>query len=125
MPGETALAFHRTKNPTDKPAIGISTSFIYFNKIQCCFEEQRLNPQEEVDMLVFFYTDPEFAEDSRMVNVDLITLSYTFFEAKEGHKLPVPGLIQITKSCFKFVIFKKSCTLSSQRIIYNNVKPLF
>jgi hypothetical protein len=26
-----------------------------------------------------------------MVNVDLITLSYTFFEAKEGHKLPVPG----------------------------------
>ena len=88
---KTALAFHRTKNPTDKPAIGISTSFIYFNKIQCCFEEQRLNPQEEVDMLVFFYTDPEFAEDSRMVNVDLITLSYTFFEAKEGHTLPVPG----------------------------------
>ena len=42
-------------------------------------------------MLVFFYTDPEFAEDSRMVNVDLFTLSYTFFEAKEGHKLPVPG----------------------------------
>ena len=42
-------------------------------------------------MLVFFYTDPEFAEDSRMVNVDLITLSYTFFEAKEGHTLPVPG----------------------------------
>lgn len=23
-------------------------------------EEQRLNPQEEVDMRVFFYTDPEF-----------------------------------------------------------------
>ncbi|KAJ1070225.1 hypothetical protein K5549_006773 [Capra hircus] len=84
VPGETALAFHRTKNPTDKPAIGISKyNFVpfeagqYFNKIQCfCFEEQRLNPQEEVDI---------------MVNVDLITLSYTFFEAKEGHKLPVPG----------------------------------
>ena len=42
-------------------------------------------------MPVFFYIDPEFAEDPRMVNVDLITLSYTFFEAKEGHKLPVPG----------------------------------
>lgn len=99
VPGETALAFYRAKNPTDKPIIGISTYNVvpfeagqYFNKIQCfCFEEQRLNPQEEVDMPVFFYIDPEFAEDPRMINVDLITLSYTFFEAKEGHTLPVPG----------------------------------
>lgn len=99
VPGETALAFYKAKNPTDKPVIGISTYNVvpfeagqYFNKIQCfCFEEQRLNPQEEVDMPVFFYIDPEFAEDPRMVNVDLITLSYTFFEAKEGHKLAVPG----------------------------------
>ncbi|XP_055983365.1 cytochrome c oxidase assembly protein COX11, mitochondrial [Sorex fumeus] len=98
VPGETALAFYRAKNPTDKPVIGISTYNVvpfeagqYFNKIQCfCFEEQRLNPQEEVDMPVFFYIDPEFAEDPRMVNVDFITLSYTFFEAKEGH-MPVPG----------------------------------
>ncbi|XP_053231123.1 cytochrome c oxidase assembly protein COX11, mitochondrial isoform X2 [Podarcis raffonei] len=56
-----------------------------------CFEEQRLNPHEEVDMPVFFFIDPEFAEDPRMANVDLITLSYTFFEAKEGQKLPLPG----------------------------------
>uniref|UniRef100_A0A0D9QZQ7 Cytochrome c oxidase assembly protein COX11, mitochondrial n=1 Tax=Chlorocebus sabaeus TaxID=60711 RepID=A0A0D9QZQ7_CHLSB len=99
VPGETALAFYRAKNPTDKPIIGISTYNVvpfeagqYFNKIQCfCFEEQRLNPQEEVDMPVFFYIDPEFAEDPRMINVDLITLSYTFFEAKGGHTLPVPG----------------------------------
>ncbi|XP_004608706.2 cytochrome c oxidase assembly protein COX11, mitochondrial [Sorex araneus] len=98
VPGETALAFYRAKNPTDKPVIGISTYNVvpfeagqYFNKIQCfCFEEQRLNPQEEVDMPVFFYIDPEFAEDPKMVNVDFITLSYTFFEAKEGH-MPVPG----------------------------------
>ncbi|XP_003467083.2 cytochrome c oxidase assembly protein COX11, mitochondrial [Cavia porcellus] len=99
VPGETALAFYKARNPTDKPVIGISTYNVvpfeagqYFNKIQCfCFEEQRLNPQEEVDMPVFFYIDPEFAEDPRMVNVDLITLSYTFFEAKEGQKLPLPG----------------------------------
>ncbi|XP_032994615.1 cytochrome c oxidase assembly protein COX11, mitochondrial isoform X2 [Lacerta agilis] len=56
-----------------------------------CFEEQRLNPHEEVDMPVFFFIDPEFAEDPRMASVDLITLSYTFFEAKEGQKLPLPG----------------------------------
>uniref|UniRef100_F6ZDP6 Cytochrome c oxidase assembly protein COX11, mitochondrial n=1 Tax=Callithrix jacchus TaxID=9483 RepID=F6ZDP6_CALJA len=75
VPGETALAFYKAKNPTDKPVIGISTYNVvpfeagqYFNKIQCfCFEEQRLNPQEEVDMPVFFYIDPEFAEDPRMI----------------------------------------------------------
>ncbi|XP_054899249.1 cytochrome c oxidase assembly protein COX11, mitochondrial isoform X1 [Poeciliopsis prolifica] len=99
VPGETALAFYRAKNPTDKPIIGISTYNVvpfdagqYFNKIQCfCFEEQRLNPHEEVDMPVFFYIDPEFDDDPRMAQVDTITLSYTFFEAKEGQPLPLPG----------------------------------
>lgn len=99
VPGETALAFYRAKNPTDKPITGISTYNVvpfeagqYFNKIQCfCFEEQRLNPHEEVDMPVFFFIDPEFDEDPRMARVDTITLSYTFFEAKEGQKLPLPG----------------------------------
>ncbi|XP_020786309.1 cytochrome c oxidase assembly protein COX11, mitochondrial [Boleophthalmus pectinirostris] len=99
VPGETALAFYRAKNPTDKPIIGISTYNVvpfeagqYFNKIQCfCFEEQRLNPHEEVDMPVFFYIDPEFDVDPRMARVDTITLSYTFFEAKEGQRLPLPG----------------------------------
>lgn len=101
VPGETALAFYRAKNPTPKPIIGISTYNVvpfeagqYFNKIQCfCFEEQRLNPQEEVDMPVFFYIDPEFDEDPRMARVDTITLSYTFFEAKEGQKIPLPGYV--------------------------------
>ena len=134
VPGQTALAFHKTKNPTDKPVMGISTYNVvpfeagqYFNKIQCfCFDEQRLNPQEEVDMPVFFYIDPEFAEDSRMVNVDLITLSYTFFfflKQRRGINCQSQTIIQITKSCFKFVIFEKSCPLSSQRSIYSNVKP--
>lgn len=99
LPGETALAFYTAKNPTDNPIIGISTYNVvpfeagqYFNKIQCfCFEEQRLNPHEQVDMPVFFYIDPEFADDPKLQAVDTITLSYTFFEAKEGFQLPLPG----------------------------------
>ncbi|CAB3381453.1 Hypothetical predicted protein [Cloeon dipterum] len=98
-PGETALAFYKARNPTDRPVIGISTYNVvpfeagqYFNKIQCfCFEEQMLNPNEEVDMPVFFYIDPEFVSDPRMEYVETITLSYTFFEAREGLKLPLPN----------------------------------
>merc|ERR1711928_290628 len=64
--GETALAFYTATNPTDRPIDGVSTYNVvpfdagqYFNKIQCfCFEEQRLNPHEQVDMPVFFYIDP-------------------------------------------------------------------
>ena len=41
-------------------------------------------------MPVFFYIDPEFNEDPAMAKVDTITLSYTFFEAKEGEHLTLP-----------------------------------
>jgi len=101
-PGETALAFYTAKNPTEKPIDGVSTYNVipfeagpYFNKIQCfCFEEQRLNPGEEVDMPVFFYIDPDYVEDPFLENTDEITLSYTFFESKPGMKLPTynPGV---------------------------------
>ncbi|XP_034184442.1 cytochrome c oxidase copper chaperone COX11 [Osmia lignaria lignaria] len=102
LPGETALAFYTAKNPLDKPVIGVSTYNVvpyeagqYFNKIQCfCFEEQQLNPHEEVDMPVFFYIDPEFVEDPRMEHIDEIILSYTFFEAKEGIKIPIPNFMK-------------------------------
>lgn len=60
--------------------------------MQCfCFEEQRLNPHEEVDMPVFFYIDPEIEENASLLNVNLITLSYTFFEAKGESKWALPG----------------------------------
>jgi len=97
--GETALAFYTATNPTNQPIDGVSTYNVipfdagqYFNKIQCfCFEEQRLNPHEQVDMPVFFYIDPDFGEDPKMENVESITLSYTFFEAKEGINLVKPA----------------------------------
>lgn len=42
-----------------------------------------MNPNEQVDMPVFFFIDPEFAEDPALAKVDEIVLSYTFFQAKE------------------------------------------
>ncbi|KAL5970859.1 Cytochrome c oxidase assembly protein COX11 mitochondrial, partial [Taenia solium] len=99
VPGETALAFYTAKNPTSKPIIGIATYTVlpieaakYFNKIQCfCFEEQRLNPGEEVDLPVFFFLDPAFDEDPYLMRTNRITLHYTFFEAKK-EKMLVPGI---------------------------------
>lgn len=41
-------------------------------------------------MPVFFYIDPEFCADPKMELVDTITLSYTFFESKEGLSIPLP-----------------------------------
>ena len=59
VPGETALAFYKANNPTEKTVTGVSTynitpykAGVYFNKIQCfCFEEQRLKAKEEVEEL--------------------------------------------------------------------------
>lgn len=57
---------------------------LYFNKIQCfCFEEQRLEPGEEIDMPVFFFIDPEFLDDPALANCNSIMLSYTFFKTGE------------------------------------------
>ena len=47
----------------------------------------------QVDMPVFFYIDPDFNDDPAMAKVDTITLSYTFFESREGDfiNIPVPS----------------------------------
>ncbi|EGD93761.1 cytochrome c oxidase assembly protein [Trichophyton tonsurans CBS 112818] len=101
LPGETALAFYTASNKGDQDIIGVATYSVtpaqispYFSKIQCfCFEEQRLNAGETVDMPVFFFIDPDFAKDPAMRGIDTITLSYTFFKArydKDGILRPTP-----------------------------------
>ncbi|KAL8797182.1 MAG: hypothetical protein Q9195_000649 [Heterodermia aff. obscurata] len=101
LPGETALAFYTATNKSEEDIIGVATYSVtpaqvapYFSKIQCfCFEEQRLNAGETVDMPVFFFIDPDFCNDPAMNRIDTITLSYTFFKArydKNGHLTPMP-----------------------------------
>ncbi|GJC85890.1 cytochrome c oxidase assembly protein COX11, mitochondrial [Colletotrichum liriopes] len=90
LPGETALAFYTATNNSDSDIIGVATYSVtpgqvapYFSKIQCfCFEEQRLNAGETVDMPVFFYLDPDMVNDVNMRGIETVTLNYTFFKAK-------------------------------------------
>ncbi|PYI28545.1 hypothetical protein BP00DRAFT_488742 [Aspergillus indologenus CBS 114.80] len=87
LPGETALAFFTATNKGPTDIIGVATYSVtpgqvapYFSKIQCfCFDEQKLNAGESVDMPVFFFIDPDFVTDPAMKGIDTITLSYTFF----------------------------------------------
>lgn len=90
--GESALAFYRARNLTDRPLVGMATFNVtpdktgqYFNKIACfCFDRQRLEPGETVEMPVSFFVDPSMARDRGMNDVKHITLSYTFFPVDDG-----------------------------------------
>ena len=96
VPGESVLAFYNAKNKSQEPVVGLSIynvipakASIYFNKVQCfCFEEQRLEAGEDVDMPVLFYIDPEFADDPTMADVNEIILSYTFFRVNNDNLDP-------------------------------------
>jgi cytochrome c oxidase assembly protein subunit 11 len=85
--GEQSLAYYRASNRSDHPIVGQATYNVtpfkagpYFDKIACfCFEEQVLQPGEQVDMPVSFYVDPEILSDPNTQDVHTITLSYTFF----------------------------------------------
>ncbi len=89
--GEERLIHYRAKNNSPQPVIGTATfnvtpakAAVYFQKIACfCFEEQRLEPGESIDMPVSFFVDPDIARDPNTREVTTITLSYTFFRAKD------------------------------------------
>src|SRR5713226_6968393 len=87
--GEQQLVFFTAENLGDQAIVGHATfnvtpetTGIYFTKIQCfCFDEERLNAHEKVDMPVVFFVDPALANDPETRGVDTITLSYTFFRS--------------------------------------------
>ncbi|EIW70195.1 hypothetical protein TREMEDRAFT_43811 [Tremella mesenterica DSM 1558] len=99
LPGETALAFYKARNDSDRDLIGIATYNMtpdkiapYFAKVECfCFEEQKIRSGEEVDLPVFFFIDKDIMDDPSLDGVDDVVLSYTFFKAKRndrGHTVP-------------------------------------
>jgi cytochrome c oxidase assembly protein subunit 11 len=88
--GETALAFFRATNNSDKPVTGQAVYNVtpeafgaYFNKIECfCFKEQTLRPHQTVEMPVTFFVDPKMVDDSDTASQPEVTLSYVFFPAE-------------------------------------------
>ncbi|PYH44227.1 uncharacterized protein BP01DRAFT_416723 [Aspergillus saccharolyticus JOP 1030-1] len=113
LPGETALAFFTATNQGPTDIIGVATYSVtpgqvapYFSKIQCfCFDEQKLNAGESVDMPVFFFIDPDFVNDPTMKNIDTITLSYTFFShSKDTWWMTLPFLthMYITTKTYQY-----------------------
>jgi cytochrome c oxidase assembly protein subunit 11 len=92
--GETAHIIYRAHNRGDKTMTGTAVynvqpdkAGLYFNKIECfCFTKQTLKAGQTVELPVEFYLDPAMAKDANAHDVTHITLSYTFYLAKDQGK---------------------------------------
>ncbi len=90
--GEQKLAFFKATNEGSEAMDGVSTFNAtpdevgqYFMKIKCfCYEAQRIEPGETVEMPVSFFIDPALLENHGLDKLTTITLSYTFFKVKDS-----------------------------------------
>lgn len=86
--GEQKLVFFRVTNEGTAPLEGVSTFNVtpdemgqYFVKVKCfCYENQRIEAGQTVDMPVSFFIDPALLENHDLDKLTTVTLSYTFFK---------------------------------------------
>jgi cytochrome c oxidase assembly protein subunit 11 len=96
--GETQTVFYKVTNTSAHATTGIATynvtpaqSGAHFVKIQCfCFTEHTLAPGESMEAPVVFYIDPEIEKNAELKGLKSMTLSYTYFPARNGQ--PLAGL---------------------------------
>jgi cytochrome c oxidase assembly protein subunit 11 len=87
--GQSGLAYYTVKNEGTKPIVGVANFNVtpikaapYFVKTDCfCFEEQTIQPGQELPLPVLFFVDSQMDDDDRNDDIKEITLSYTFFES--------------------------------------------
>jgi cytochrome c oxidase assembly protein subunit 11 len=93
--GDTQTVFYKVTNRGRTATTGIAAFNVepaqaaaHFVKIQCfCFTEHRLEPGESMDAPVVFYIDPEIEKNRELRTLRSMTLSYTYFPAKNGQPL--------------------------------------
>jgi cytochrome c oxidase assembly protein subunit 11 len=97
--GESTLVHFIAKSLGQRDTVGVAAYNVsppeaasYFNKLQCfCFTDQRLSPEERMEMPVVFFVDPEMDKNPEFKTLDTITLSYTFFPSKRTNPVAATG----------------------------------
>jgi len=87
--GDEGMAFYQASNTAAAPVTGVATYNVtpatvgkYFHKTACfCFEQQTLEPGQQVDMPIAFWVDPQMAKDPATRDIHTITISYSFFRS--------------------------------------------
>jgi cytochrome c oxidase assembly protein subunit 11 len=93
--GQTATVFYKVTNLTDHEVaaravynVSPGQTGAYFDKLACfCFTEQHFGPHQTAEMPVVFFLDPALEKDDTMSGIDEVTLSYTFYPARDGQPL--------------------------------------
>lgn len=85
--GENRLAFYAARNRSNRVVTGEAAYSVtpveagrYVSKLACfCFDEQRLEPGQNVDMPISFFVDPAITEDPALRGLTEIKLSFAFY----------------------------------------------
>jgi cytochrome c oxidase assembly protein subunit 11 len=87
--GEDQLAFYTARNLAKAPVTGTALYNVtpekaakYFHKTACfCFDQQTLEGGQAMEFPLSFWVDPQIAKDPNTSDVQVITLSYTFYRS--------------------------------------------